>query len=159
MAMAGMILGLGSSIAGGIMQIDASQKAARAQEKALQLQQQSEATREQASRLDAQRRKREMIREQIIARSQAQSTATNQNAQYGTALEGAYGQIGAQTSFNISGVEGQRLLAADIFGYNRQIGEARKEEARAGAQSALGAGISSIGGALGRSLGSIGRLG
>lgn len=159
MAMAGMIIGLGASIAGGVLQLDAAQKAARAQEKALTLQQQAEASREQASKLDAQRRKRELVREQIIQRSQALSTATNQNAQYGTALPGAYGQIGGQTAFNIAGVTGQQLLAGDVFSYNRQIGAARKEEARAGAQSALGAGISSIGGSIGRSLGSIGRLG
>lgn len=159
MAAAAMILGLGVSIFGTVMQMDAAQKAAAAQKKALQFQMQAEASREQASKLDAMRRKREAIRQGIIQRSQALSTGTNQGAQYGTALPGAYGQIGGQTAFNIAGITGQQMLAGDVFAANRGVFRARKDEADAGAQSALGAGISSLGGALGKSLGSIGKLG
>jgi hypothetical protein len=59
----------------------------------------------------------------------------------------------------VTGVTEQLLMAQDIFSNNRQILEEKKAEAKAGAESALGAGISSIGGALGKSLGSLGKLG
>lgn len=158
MAAAAMIVGLGISIFGTIMQVEAANKAAAAQKKALALQQKSEAAREQAMRLDAKRRQREAIRQSIIARSQALSAGTNQGAQYGTALPGAYGQISGQLGNEVSGIAGQAVLGAEIFKNNRGVLSARKEEADAGAMSALGGGISSLGGAVGRSLGAIGRM-
>jgi hypothetical protein len=159
MGAAGAIIGLGASIAGSVMQIDAAQKIAKAQEKELGLQQQNETVRETAARLDAQRRKREIVRQQIISQSNALSEATNQSAQYGTLLPGAQYAYGAQSAKEQSGVTEQLLMAQDIFSNNRQILEQKKAEAKAGAESALGAGISSIGGALGKSLGSLGKLG
>jgi len=156
--MAAAVIGIGISIVGTIMQMQAAQKAAAAQKKALMAQQQAEASREQAMRLDAQRKKREQIRQAILARSQALSTGTQQGAQYGTALPGAYGQIGSNAASNFGAISSQQSIGAEIFASNRTALQARKEEADAGAMSALGGGISSLGGAVGRGLGSIGRL-
>ncbi len=157
--MAAMIIGLGISIVGTVMQVDAANKAAAAQERALNAQMKAEHAREQAMRLDAQRKKREQVRQGILARSQALATGTNQGAQFGSALPGVYGQIGGQQAFNMAGISGQEALGAEVFAANREVFAARKDEARAGAQSALGSGISSLGGAFGKSLGGIGRLG
>ena len=158
MAAEALVIGLGVSIFGTIMQVTAAQKAAAAQQKALSAQQRAEASREQAMRLDATRKKREQVRQSIIQRSQALSTGTAQGAQYGTALPGAYGQIGATAASNFGSIGVQESIGAEIFSQNRQVFSARKEEAAAGAQSALGSGISSLGGAIGRGLGGIGRL-
>jgi hypothetical protein len=158
MAMAAMVIGLGISIVGTIMQMQAAQKAAAAQQKALAAQQRAEASREQAMRIDAQRKKRETIRQSIIQRSQALSAGTNQGAQYGTALPGAYGQIQGNAAAQYGTIGVQESIGAEIFAQNRQVLSARKEEAAAGAQAALGSGISSLGGAVGRGLGSIGRM-
>lgn len=159
MAAAALIGGLAISIVGTVLQVNAQQKAAEAQQKALQAQSQAEASREQAMNLDAQRKKREAVRLSIIQRSQALSAGTNQSAQYGTALPGAYGQIGSNAGRSVSDISGQAALGGDIFASNRVALSARRDEASAGAQAALGSGISSLGGAIGKSLGSIGKLG
>ena len=158
MAMAAMVIGLGISIFGTIMQMQAAQKAAAAQKRALMAQQKAEASREQAMRLDAQRKKRETIRQAIVQRSQALAAGTNQGAQYGTALPGAYGQIQGQAAAQFGAIGVQESIGAEIFSQNRQVLSARKEEAAAGAQAALGSGISSLGGAIGKGLGAIGRM-
>ncbi len=159
MAAAALIIGLGVSIVGTVMQVKAQQDAARAQKAALHFQQQAEEARQEAARLDAQRKKREVIRQSIIARSQALSGATNQGAQYGTALPGAYGQIQGLAGTNYSGITSALGSSAFVADANRQALNENKNAAQAGADAALGAGISSLGGAIGRSLGGIGKLG
>lgn len=158
MAAAGLIGGLVFGVIGTVMQVAAAQKAAKAQKAALAAQQRAETIRERAMEIDATRRRREQIRQGIIQRAQAQSAAVQQGAEHGTALPGAYSQIAGQTNYAVQGINSQETLGHELFATNRQVLQARKDEADAGAQSALGAGISSLGGAFGRSMGSLGRL-
>lgn len=158
MAVAGLIGGLIFGVIGTFMQMDAAENAAEAQRKALAAQQRAEAIREQAMEADAMRRRREAIRQGIVQRAQAQSNATNQGAESGSALGGALGQVSGIMGMGIGGIESARASGAALFQTNREVLQHRKEEASAGEQMAFAQGISSLGGAFGKAMGSLGRL-
>jgi len=158
MAAAGLLGGLLFGVIGTGLQIFGASKQAEAQKKALAAQQRAETIREQAMESDAMRRRREAVRQGIIQRAVAQSSATNQGAESGSALGGAYGQVAGNTATAIGGIEASRTAGAALFQTNREILNYRKDEADAGFMSALGGGISSLGGAFGKSMGSLGRL-
>lgn len=141
-----LVGGLALSAVGTFMQADASSHLADAQKNVLGEQQKQETIRERAMELDARRRKREVIRQGIIANSQALATATNQGAQLGSGLQGAYGQIQGQQNWTLSGIDSSLGFGKEMFASNRQMLDYRKDEASAGASAAIGAGISSIGG-------------
>lgn len=124
-----------TSLAGAGLGFYGQQKQAKAQKKAERL-------RQRQMDLEASRRRRSIIREATIARANALSGATAGNAQYGSGLQGGYGQINNQATQNIQATNQSQEIGAGIFAANRQYAE--------GAQIAnLGQGISSLGGGLG----------
>lgn len=148
-----LVGGLAISAAGMLTQMDASKKAVSAQKGVLGEQQNQEGIRERAMELDARRRKREIIRQGIIARSQALSTTTNQGAASGSGLQGAYGQIQGQQNWTLSGIDAALNNGRDMFASNKTMLDFRKSEADAGAQMAIGSGLSSFGGKVASSAG------
>jgi hypothetical protein len=152
-------IGLALSAIGIGVQLFGANEAKEAQEKAIAAQARSENTRERAAEIDANRKRREYIRQSIIAKSNATAAGTAQNAQFGSALPGAYGQIGGQTAFQVGGINLQEGLAKEQFANNRDLLSARRDEANAGFLTAVGGGIGSLGGAIGKNLPAIGRLG
>jgi len=158
MAAAGLLGGLLFGIVGTGLQVFGAAKQQEAQKKALAAQQRAETIREQAMESDAMRRRREAVRQGIIQRAVAQSSATNQGAESGSALGGAYGQVAGNTATAIGGIEASRTAGAALFQTNREVLNYRKDEADAGFISSLGQGFSSLGGAFGKSQGSLGRL-
>lgn len=145
--------------AGLAMNYSGQQSAKAAQEKSLQLQQQEDQQRQQAMNLDSTRRKREMIRQSIAARSQALSAATNQGAAQGSGLPGGYGGISGRTGVNELGVNQNEEIGNNIFGLKRGITSANMDLAEAQSTSALGAGMTSLGGAALNNIGQITRIG
>lgn len=93
------------------------------QRQAIQLQQQQDDVRRQAAKLDATRRTREMVRQSILANSQALTLASNQgaNASGSSALGGARGTISGRTGTNILGVTQALQSGESIFDLNKAI--------------------------------------
>lgn len=150
--------GLGISAIGMLTQMSAAQDQQRAQTQIINSEQKAEQARQQSMLLDADRRKREIVRQGIIARSQALTVGTSQGASFGSALPGVMGQIGGEQSFNYLGVNNAVSLGTDIFNANQGVLQGRLGEAAAGTKSALGSGLSSFGGKIGGLTSQIGSL-
>jgi hypothetical protein len=153
-----LIGGLALGAVGAVMQYQGQRRQAEAQERGIRAQQRAEASRQRQMEIESQRRRREIIRQGVLARSQATAAAVSSGAQFGSGLPGALGGITNQQAFNTQGVESASQIGGDIFAANQQTLSARRDEARAGGQIAMGSGISSLGGAVSRGLGAIGRL-
>lgn len=158
MAAAALIGSLALTAVGTGLQFKASQDAAEAQEAQVKAQERAEAARKQALEVETTRKRREFIRNSIVARSTALSQGVARGAQDSSVLEGAFGQIAGQTAFNVAGANLQQDFGNELFAASAQGLQGKRQEAQAGAQSALGGGISSLGGALGRNIGPINRL-
>lgn len=152
-------LGLALSIAGGFMKTQAAREQQQAQEQLIAVQQRQEGIREQALTLDAQRRRRQAIRQSMIQRAQALTTATSQGASQGSALGGSYGQIAGELNFAMEGINQQEAFGHQMFSANRDALVARRAMAASETQSTTGSGLSSLGGTLISNLGPISRMG
>lgn len=151
--------GLALSGAGAVVQYEGAQRAAQAQQRAIHAEQQAEAIRQRQMDIESQRQKRQLIRQGILARAQAQSQATAQGAQFGSLLPGAESAISGQTGYNVQGVSAAQSIGHDLFATSQDIFAARRQQASAQEYEALGAGLSSLGGAFTKNLGPIGRIG
>lgn len=100
--------------------------------------QDAEKLRKKQMNLDAMRRRREIARQAILARSQALSNATAQGAGEGSGLQGGYGQISGEAGRATLETNQSQTIGSGIFDAN--------------ARAAKGEGITAIGGGL-RSLG------
>lgn len=141
---AALIGGLALSAAGTAVQYSAAKDASEASQRA-------EDARQRQLELESSRRRREIIRQSIIARSQAVSTATNQGAGDSSVLGGALGGITSNAAYGVAGVNQAESIGRDIFSANRQLASAQSF-------GAIGNGLSSLGGSLTKNLGPIGRL-
>lgn len=162
-----LILGatLAATVAGTGMQIMGSQRAAEAANRQADAQaeianqeRRAEAIRKQAAELDARRKMLEMVRNQNRARSMALSNATAQGAQYGTGLQGGYGQISGVSNTNLLGVSQNLGFGEQLFGINGNISQQRINYAQAGGDLATAQGLSSLGGSIINSMGPLSRL-
>lgn len=140
-----LAIGAAASVAGTVMSVVGASKQAKAQKKAEEL-------REKQMNLDADRQKRQAIREGIVARSRALTTATNQGAAEGSGLQGGYAQITGEQGRNVRTIEQSRDIGAGIFSANR-------DAAKGGTLASFGSGLSSLGGMLMNNSGTIGRVG
>jgi hypothetical protein len=134
-------VGAGVSIYGASQQNEANQAAIAAQQKALAIQQ-------QANSVDADRKRRQLIREGIIARATALSNATNQGAGGSSAVNSAYGQIQGRTGWGIAGVNAALNTSNQLYGANQELFQARLAASEASMYSQIGQGLGSLGGAL-----------
>jgi hypothetical protein len=154
-----LVGGLALSAAGVGAQTYGAIRASEAQKQEIKAQQNAEASREQAQNLDAQRKRREAIRQGTIARGQALATGTNEGAGYGSGVQGALAGITEQTAYNVAGINENQQIGSQIFGYNRQAFAAKRQEADAGTIGAIGGGLSSLGNAFMRNTGNINKVG
>jgi hypothetical protein len=162
-------VGLGVAAAGAVMsyqgakaQADATNRATQA---SIQAQKESEALRQKQLNLDATRRKREIMRASVAARSAAlaQTTAQGAGSPGSSALAGAYGSIAGRTGVNTLGVSQNQEIGNSLFDvHQRQLSEyqaAASQAASAQGLMALGSGLSSLGGAAMSNAGSITKIG
>lgn len=112
-----------------------------------------------AMEVDAQRRQLEVVRNNQRARAMALTTATNQGAQFGSGLQGAYGGISGQSETNLLGINQNLEIGRNIFGLDSQISQERI--AQAGFQSKMnqGQGEASLGNMLMSSSNKLGKIG
>lgn len=153
-----LTIGVGLAIAGTATSIFGSTQANKANKAVTAAQMRAEQIREQAMTVDADRRRREIIRQGMILRAQALATGVAQGAQHSSSLQGAFGQIAGQTSFGIEGVDLQEGFGHELFAANRQLLAARQSQANAQSIQQIGGSISSLGGAVIGSMGAIDRL-
>jgi hypothetical protein len=98
----------------------------------------AEKLRKRQMNLEAMRKKREIIREGVMARAQALSAATAQGGAEGSGLAGGYGQITGQVNRNMLATNQDQQLGNRMFKANAQY-------AQGGMISSVGQGISSVG--------------
>lgn len=155
------VAGLAVAGAGAAISYSAAKQNAAAQGQALQAQQQATALQQQQMNLDATRRKREIIRQGVAARSAAlaQTTAQGAAGAGGSALSGAYGSIAGRTGTNFEGVDQNQQIGNGIFAAHAQQLQAYQAAASAQSFGALGAGLSSLGGAAISNAGTFGKVG
>lgn len=119
-----------------------------AQSEAIAAQQHAEQIRQQAAAADAERRRRQAIRQGIIARSQALTKETAQGANESSAVGGAGGQINQETGWRVAGINQAQHFGTELYGANQELLAARQDQANASSISDIGKGISSLGNAL-----------
>jgi hypothetical protein len=153
------IAGAAATGVGAITQMSAAKDSANSNKQIAADQQRQEALRQQAMELDAKRRQVEFVRQQQRSRAASLTTATASGSEYGSGLEGAYGQSSGATNTNMLGVSQSLQLGQQNFGISKDITNARYSLADAGASAAFGAGLSSLGGALITSAGALGKIG
>lgn len=155
-------IAIGASIAlsagGAYLQYQGQRSAAKANQQVLQSQKAVEEQRRRAMELDATRRRREVYRNMIQARSQALSNATQKGAGFSSGLQGGYGEIAGRTGVNDLGIMQNAEIGSSIFDANAQGTSAYGALARAQGTIGLGAGISSLGAAITQNLGAINSL-
>ena len=153
-------IGIALGIAGVATSFFGGQDAKEAQQASIAAQQRAEAARKEAMMIDADRRRRQLIREMLIARSTAVQRGANQgaNASGSSALPGAFGQISGRTGFGIEGVNAGVRTGTEIFDANQQLLQARLSMADAQSTQQFGQSLTSLGGALMGNAGTIDRV-
>ncbi len=145
----GAAAGLGLSIFGGMQQYSSAKKQFGVQQNIFGLEQQAEAQRKQMMELNANRMSMEVVRNQQRARSLALSNSTSQGAQFGSGLQGGYGQISGQSGVGLLGISQQLGAGENLFGINKDIMGQRQQYSNLGSQAYTGSMISNLGGTIG----------
>lgn len=153
------IAGLGLAVYSTIQQREATDRATEAQAAAISEQRRAEALRKQAMDLDATRRRREVVRNQVYSMARAEATATNQGAEFGSVLPGAFGGISGRSGVNELGINQNQELGGAIFDTNMRVSQHYETAARAGGDASMAAGLGSLGGMLLNNYRTIGQVG
>jgi hypothetical protein len=131
------LVGIGMQVYGQIAQANALKRQTALQEKQMNL--------------EADRQRRDIIRNAIMARAIAQTNAANQGALFGSGLQGGYGQI--------AGRSGNQIVATN---QNQEIGQgifkAQRQYYNASIISSFGSGLSSLGNMFMQNAGTINRV-
>lgn len=143
---AGIAGGVGTalSIGGTALQVKGQLDASRAAKDA-------ETLRQGQMNVEAERQKRQVIRQSLIARGEAMNTAAAQGATEGSGIAGGTAQIAAQANENIGAINTSQGFGNAMFGVNRRA-------TNASTMASMGQGLSSLGGALFKNQEPIGRL-
>lgn len=138
-------LGTIGTLAGTGFQVMGAMQASRAQER-------MERLRKTQMEVEGNRQRRQIIRQAVVARSEALSNATAQGAQAGSGLQGGYAQIGGESGTSVAAVEQNRQLGRSMFDANMALSRAQTIQT-------IGSGVSSLTGALVKNQNEIGRVG
>lgn len=157
-AIASGALGLGMALFGGNEQMQAAKATAAAQQEIARNEMKQDAIRRQAMEFAARRQQMEVFRNAQRARALALNTATSQGAQQGSGLQGGFGQISSQAAWQSAGIDRNLAFGGQMFDLNNAINSQKMLISSASSQSATGAGISKLGGALMNSFGPIKRV-
>lgn len=151
--------GLALSAAGTALNYSAGKSQAQAQEQALAGQQQAEQLRQQQMNLDAERRKREVIRQSIAARSASVTAANSSGAMLGSGLPGAIGGVSGRSGTDMLAINQNQDIGNTMFGVNQNILGAYRSAAGYGEMAALGSGLTTMGNGILRNEGTISKVG
>lgn len=137
-AIAGAITGL----VGNLIKSDAQQKGFAAQAVAGVA---GENVRELQMKFETNRKKRQQVREAVLARSMSLTAASNQGALYGSGIKGGVASAATQAAENVQTSNVSEILGVRTFRANKAYHVA---SANAQAQMGVGGGIADIGSAL-----------
>lgn len=154
-AIASGAIGLGMTLFGGSQQVSAAKQTAEAQRQIAADEIKQDSVRRKAMELAASRQQMEVFRNAQRARALALNNATSQGAQFGSGLQGGYGQVGGQANWQSSGIQRNLGFGEQMFDINNEINQQKMIIAAAGGTSATGAGISKLGSTLMSSFGPI----
>lgn len=147
------LVGAAVSLAGSLYASAAQQKMIAEQTQASK---KAENARQQQMQLDAAHRRRQAVREALMARSMSLAVGSSQGAQYGSGVVSAMGQATAMGAENQQVTTSTEVLGGRVFSANREYFEATK---RGQGQMAIGQGIAAIGGAISSNAGAISQIG
>lgn len=160
MAMAGIgVASAGMQIAGALQSSAGAQLAAEGAQEQAAAQLRAERVRKKQMVIDFRRARREVIRQGIVARSQAlqAGTAAGVSQEDSSAVTGLSG-VTTQTGRTQLAQKQNRILGGQIFAANFDYYKAGEKVAAGQGQIAAGQGIASLGSALGSSIGPLSRL-
>ena len=126
---------------------------------AMQAQQRAEAVRRKAMELNASRQQMQNLRNTQLQRSMALNSATNQGAQFGTGLQGGYGQISGESGDNRLGISQNLEFGEQMFDANAEASAHKLRASNYQSQASTWQGIGAIGSSLMKAAPTIGNLG
>jgi len=139
------ILGAGSSLFGSVSNLFDSGRSKEINDQIYQQEMRANAVRQQAMYLNASRQQTENIRNMQRARSMALNAATNQGAQFGTGLQGGYGQISGQGEWNALGTSQALQQGQQMFNIDNNISYLKSQLSDVQSDMYTNQGISSLG--------------
>lgn len=142
------LLGLGTQLVGSVLSYQAATRQNELQRQDIGLQQKVEEQRRQAMELDANRKSMEVFRNNQRARSMGLQAATSQGAQFGSGLQGAYGQTRGQSGVNELGIAQNLTIGENIFDINSQRSSVKLNMAENQQDAQFGAALTGLGGSL-----------
>lgn len=96
-------------------------------------------------KLNARRAQMEVLRNNQRARALALNTSTGQGAQFGSGLQGGYGQIAGMAGTNLLGINQNLTIGKTISTYNQDITNQQLALSKYQSQASTAGGISSLG--------------
>jgi hypothetical protein len=138
-------VGLAGSLVAGYFGSQAQQGISQSSQNIAALQQQANQVKWTQARLGARRQQMEVLRNEQRARSLALSNATNQGAQFGSGLQGGYGQIQGESGNNLLGINQNLALGAQMNTINQSISGQEMNIAKYQGQAAMWQGIGGAG--------------
>jgi hypothetical protein len=142
----GQGVGLGLEAFGAFEQYSAAKKQSDISKQEVGVEQQQDAVRKQAMELQYNRQSMQNLRQTQLARSMAISNATQGGSQQGSGLQGGLAGISGQSGVNQLGLNQNLAFGEQMFGLNSSLNALKIQMAGTQAQSALGQGLSGIGG-------------
>lgn len=139
--------GLATSVGGKVLEAQATSEASDASKRA-------EAARLRQAQLEEAQRRRQVLRQAIIARSTSLSTATAQGAADSSAFAGVASSYGTQLAGNVGNINQSAAIRDDIFAANSDYADASAAARNYGAVGDLGKDIFASSEKLGKLFGS-----
>lgn len=155
------IAGVGVAAYGMYENKKAGEAKVAADREAAAAQAEAEALRKQQLGLDTLRRRREVLRQSVAARSASLATMTAQGAanEGSSAPGGSFGGISGRLGVDIGGINQNYELGGGIFDSHQNQLAAYSRAAEAQGRMAFGQGLTSLGGSLVSNAGTIGKVG
>lgn len=138
-------VGLAASIVGGIGASQAQQGIAQSSSNIAALQQQQNQVNWTQAQMNGRRQMIQNIRNEQQARSTALTAATAGGAQFGSGLQGGYGQIGGQTGTNAMQISQGLQFGQQSYNINQSISGQEMNIAKYQGQAAMWQGLTGAG--------------
>lgn len=148
-------LGVGLEAFGAIEKYEGAQKQAAAQNAIIGDEEKQDNVRRQAMEVSARRQQMEVFRNSQRARALALNNATSEGAQFGSGLQGGYGQVAGQSGVNMLGINQNLQAGNQMFDLSKMINDQKINITGAQSQQNAGSGLMSLGGAALTSMGPI----
>jgi len=153
------LAGLGMQLFGGFGASKAAAEQAHYMEEAAYHERLQDQAKKEQMVLEAERQRRDIVRKNIAAHSMALTAATSNGNQEGSVLAGAYGGIQEQTSGSMLALNQNVELGTKVFQEGQEANKMYAAAGQAKAEQANDMALSSLGGALMGSAGTISRVG